>query len=432
MYNDNFYQQISLDHEKNKPNFDIRESIDTWKISVDSNIEKLKQFHSEIKEDVILNNVFEQIYTDEQKKTVFSQYLGMEDLEKEFIDLFTDVNNNHDDYYNEGIRDWPGNMWKGTKDEDGNLLPEKLMTDKAGKIFKFFAFAGMLHFLFYFIIYFGLPILKVIQYFFFSFNISAGSDKEDDSGISRSTIYWTILAFIVIWKKDGIIVMKNNIGLIIKAIGEFFNTPLYVTANSKEAKVRKNVVFGNFGGCREKCGADFKLSRVDARQLQNAFRDIIIYKRKDADIKLKKGNYPFEQKMINQAECLIKCTLDFMATLYAELAAKYTQCMRNTGEFINDTDTLTNAMLLKYPVGEECSLIYKELNKTFENFKDILEIVYKDDAGEITYWYGVIDKKVNDAKRGTSMRPNTFSKMKFGNKIKFNPKDVKSKQRTFT
>lgn len=169
-----------------------------------------------------------------------------------------------------------------------------------------------------------------------------------------------------------------------------------VHKSTVSGKVKQTILVNNLDQCFKSCGIDPKKVSalagfaVDNRALTS-------------------------EKSIKQVRCLTKCYLDWTVTQVQFLAEAYINCLKGTGEYDNDINSLT--VFLKQTPRGVCKQYYDILSKHRDEFRDVVSYIFRNDRDKLTYWYKVYDDALGASLSGkNNHRPNSRNNNRFNNR----------------
>jgi hypothetical protein len=160
----------------------------------------------------------------------------------------------------------------------------------------------------------------------------------------------------------------------------------------KEHKVINKILDGNFSDCKIKAGFSANDSDLDLRIALKP-RPLVIGPEISVD-------------EAERGEALRDCYIDYVISVIAAMSILYVKCLEETGETTQQVSTDHGmGALLNYPTGEGCQVMHDKLHDQHKNFKDVLDVFFKDDRREKMNWIKRLDEKIRGAKRGEHLRP---------------------------
>lgn len=169
-------------------------------------------------------------------------------------------------------------------------------------------------------------------------------------------------------------------------------------------KIANTLITKNYSNCLEKSG----ISLEDINFVKNFISEIPDLKKYDIDTLIKKifnVSKPEDRKKIDmskiddikkKAKSLINCFLDYATSLHAELFASYQNCLNLTGANGSQINSLNSLSL--YPVDTKCKAVYDQIQIVNNDFKEVLEVFFKDDAQSIHEWNKILDEKIKNSR----------------------------------
>jgi len=226
---------------------------------------------------------------------------------------------------------------------------------------------------------------------------------DNKLGVIQETfgVYDAFLALIIIVGTGGVVIAGTQYGHKIltaatnKIVKAWMDLHKYLGSKElfREHKVINQIISANFADCRKKAGF------TDETDL-----DIKIALNPKRAFGVMNPNLTVEQ--VDMGEALKVCYIDYIISIIASMSIVYSKCIEETGETKVNGGSSDHGMgmLLSFPTGEACQVLYDQLREQHEAFMDILDVFYKDDRRERQNWLNRLDQKVRGASKGEHLR----------------------------
>ena len=135
---------------------------------------------------------------------------------------------------------------------------------------------------------------------------------------------------------------------------------------TKSGKIKQAILVHNSEACYKKCGVKpNEVSRWAGMALSS--------------------NVMVTPESRKQAVCLTECYLQWTIQNVTFLAKAYADCLRGTGERGNEINDII-AILSHPPSSHVCKSYFDLLKQHYDNFKDTIEVIFKDDPNLANQW----------------------------------------------
>jgi hypothetical protein len=305
-------------------------------------------------------------------------------------------------------------------EESSNNLRKDLKDKIHDFILSAFAVVGLVHIASYIIPYiirlgkeFSVWFMKVIYQ-----NITLQQSGSDAPRLTTILLVFSILVvFLLLFRSR----LKVTVVPIVKGIYEallsiFTMKGFRSSMESPVFKMKNAIIYKNHNNCKERCGIGSISGARSVRMADALFRDkskdpelqnsIDKYKEVEKAGSIFRGfqdnstdlNEPLSDRIRGEVECLVDCFMDYITSIYAELASTYIKCLENSGNRRNkQLDEYSFTFILNQPVDENCSSLYNEIVETYASFNNALSIVFRNNAADVKKWTGILDEKLAKA-----------------------------------
>jgi hypothetical protein len=177
--------------------------------------------------------------------------------------------------------------------------------------------------------------------------------------IGTSPLTWVgiaALAGIIVWQYGT---LSRYFYRVMNALGSTVDSIYKFLQNiTREGRVKHSILITHLQNCYKKCGIT---SPKDVRKTTG----------------MGITGQAFSAKSQEQATCLTECYLGFCLDQIQILAEAYVRCLKDSGEDVTELSNIS--ILLKNPLGDDCDEYYKYLEKFNKDFREVLEVVFKND-----------------------------------------------------
>lgn len=154
----------------------------------------------------------------------------------------------------------------------------------------------------------------------------------------------------------------------LSGIGKTFeNMGKFLIKSGRTWKFKYAILQKNSVTCYKKCG-------VDPRDISP-----LAYAQVGAD-----SSRISSQKAVKQADCLTECYVSWLMEVISLMSQAYFTCLKKTGASESLKDANSNEImnvLAGLKLSGACDNYYKNLKDSYDNFYDLLDMVYKKDGG---------------------------------------------------